>query len=123
VLKKIALLIAMFYTLAITAASFITIKKLPQTGLSFQDKLFHFLAYALLAYVWYNFLSNKRLKIKNPILLAFLIATIYGILIEVLQGQLTMSRVTELYDAIANTLGALTTALVLKLRLKHVKNY
>ena len=122
-LKKHALLIAIAFTLLLTLVSFVNLNKIPRTGLSFEDKLFHFLAYAAFTLVWFNTFFNHLFKGKKntSIAIAFVLAVIYGIIIEVLQGQLKMGRVTEFNDAIANSLGALFSAVFLKLNFKHVK--
>ena len=122
-LKKHALLIASGFTILLTIASFVKLNSIPKTGLSFEDKLFHFLAYAIFTLLWYNvFINHGKEQIKKyPLLIAFLIAIIYGIVIEVLQGQLTANRVTEFSDSVANSLGALFTVLVIKLKRLLVK--
>ena len=124
-LKKYALSIAVVFTLLLTIASFVKFNNIPKIGLSIEDKLFHFAAYAVLTFVWYNVLIKSVYKEfqNKSIVTAFLFAIIYGIIIEVLQGQLTMSRVTEFNDAVANSLGAIFMALLIKLNALRVKKY
>ena len=71
-----------------------------------QDKAGHFIAYGVLFFLftqsfryhfqWLNFLSG-----------ALVISLILGILIEVLQGTLTIYRVSDWKDALANASGVL----------------
>ena len=125
VLKKYALFIAITYSLILVIISLTSLKGLPELGVSFADKIYHFFAYALLTYLWFAVflfrLTTKRIK---AICYAALISIVYGIIIEVLQGGVTTSRISDVYDGIANTLGVLLTSLVLliykKLPIKNV---
>lgn len=66
-LKKQALIIAIFYTLGLAVVSLITISNLPDAGISFADKIFHFIVYGVLTYLWVNtfFLSLNGVKSKQ----------------------------------------------------------
>ncbi len=123
-LKTYALLIAVLYSIALTTVSLIQIKGIPDVGISFGDKIFHFLAYSVLIYAWFNTLFFKfKFKKTSAILYAAIFSIVFGIIIEVLQGSVTSYRSSDLYDAIANTLGVLLTALVLLINSKtHIKN-
>ena len=98
--KKVGLIFAISYSLILAVFSLITIKKLPELGSNFDDKIFHTLAYALLVLLWYFALIN--IKRANPIFIAALFSIIYGIIIEVLQGQLTIVRHLDKLDILAN---------------------
>lgn len=50
---------------------------------------------------------------KKSGLLIVVIAIIYGIIIEVLQGVLTQTREADFYDALANSFGAIVGFLAL----------
>lgn len=108
----------MGFTFLLTLLSFVKLDSIPNTGLSFEDKLFHFLAYAVFTFLWYNTFKDTKNKILRtaPLLLAFLFAFFFGTVIEVLQGQLTNNRFAELNDSIANTIGAIFTVIVIKLK-------
>lgn len=116
-LKKVAFLTALVYAIALGAVSLMTLNDLPEVNISFADKIFHFLAYGLFVILWYLafFYSFKCQKTK-ALLYAFILAVLFGIIIEVLQGALTASRALDAYDALANTLGALTALIVLWLK-------
>ena len=122
-LKKFALIITLIYSIALATVSLIRINDLPDIGISFGDKLFHFFAYALLAFLWFSaFVNSFKLKKKQAIYFAIILSVLFGIIIEVLQDTITVSRALDIYDVVANTLGALLTSLALwfKNRL-HVK--
>lgn len=112
--KKIWILLAIAYTTVLTVVSLMTLRNLPDVGVSYGDKIFHFFAYFVMTFLWalawfFSFNFDKKRSIRN----AFIIAVIFGIIIEVLQGTLTASRSLDVYDMLANTLGALLAAVVL----------
>lgn len=124
VLKKLAFLPALGYTIALATVCLIRLTNLPNTGISFADKIFHFLAYGLLMSLWYMaFLFSFNLKERKSILYALIFSVIFGIIIEILQDTMTDSRALDVYDILANTIGAVlvSLALLFKSRLR-VKN-
>ena len=123
-LKKSLLYITISYSLALLAVSLIKLHKLPNLGISFADKIFHFFAYSVLTVLWYStFTYTLKFKKKRAIIYAALLSIIFGILIEVLQGSATVSRQLDFYDIVANTTGTLLVSLVLWLILNfRIKN-
>ena len=86
--KRLALTLAIAYTLFITIMSLISLRNIPKLGSSFDDKIYHCGAYALLCVlVWYHFFEKTKSKYKILFLLD--IALAYGIIIEILQGTFT----------------------------------
>lgn len=113
-LKKIALLAALGYSASLATVSLIRLNNLPDVGISFADKIFHFLAYALLTILWYAaFFLTLNYKKKRAIVYAVILSVIFGIIIEVLQDTLTDSRALDVFDVLANTLGALLASVIL----------
>ena len=90
--------------------------RMPDLKISFLDKILHTGAYAVLMVTGGLFyLSGKDKKAqKNRLLILGLLLIGYGILIEVLQKVLPVDRWWELWDVLANTVGVLLGALVLK---------
>jgi len=125
VLKKYALIIALGFTSALTFLSLVNLGKMPNIGVSFSDKVFHFIAYALMALVWFNFATTLRNFNKTKqILLAVVISVVFGMIIELLQGALTATREADFNDIIANNLGVFAVALFLWfIPVKDVKKY
>lgn len=82
-----------------------SLKKVPKLGSGFDDKIYHFGAYALLTIIWYNFFYRTSVKFK--ILASALISIIYGIVVEVLQGTLTSYRTEDIADVVANSIGVI----------------
>lgn len=99
------LILAITWTVLITVASLISFNSVPKVKIIGNDKLVHFIFYLVFVILWG--LANKKtyFKIKYEWLIV-LFAIVYGIVIEVLQGVLTQTRQADIYDALANSLGA-----------------
>ena len=113
-LKKGVFLASIAYTIFICYISLIRLNNLPDLHVSFGDKIFHFGAYAVLTVLWFfSFALRFHYKIKKALFLSVVLSIFFGIILEALQGSLTTYRAFDLYDALANTLGALLASLVL----------
>ena len=99
------------YSLCLAVASLMRIKDDAIPDIKFQDKVVHFMAYAVLCLLVVLSLHVK--KINKSRYYAALIAFMFGTIIELLQGITTDARVTDALDILANTLGILTMSLVL----------
>lgn len=85
------------------------------------DKIVHLLIHFLLVGLWQFYLfrkNNSRLLLKQVV---FILAgsLLYGIIIELLQGYLTVSRRPDFFDVLANFGGALIGVLFFK-KVKHL---
>jgi VanZ family protein len=117
VLKKQVFLLTLIYTTALTVVCLIKINKLPSLGVSFTDKIYHFLAYTVLAFLWYStFLFKFKFEKSKALIYASIFSIIFGIIIEVLQGVLTVYRAADFYDVVANTSGVLFVVIILLLK-------
>jgi len=118
--KKWSLLLAITYIIVLTVLSLVSIGKLPELGSSFDDKVDHFLAYALFTVIVFNYL--KTTSIAKPILVVAIVSIIYGTVIEVLQHIVNPARTYDIYDILANFLGVIFATIGLtyinKLKLK-----
>jgi len=125
VLKKYALTIALGFTSLLTIFSLARLNNVPNIGVSFGDKLFHFGAYAVMTWVWFNYINTKKtIKRRKSILISATIAILFGMIIEALQGALTVTRQADINDIIANSIGVLIAVLFLwLLPSKDVKKY
>ncbi|WP_445714822.1 VanZ family protein [Flavobacterium sp.] len=95
-------LLTIFWAILIAVLSLVSFKSIAKGIVSGNDKFFHFVFYAIFAIL-------LRLSIRNKKMNFFIICivVIYGIIIEILQGVLTTTRESDLFDALANTLGAI----------------
>ncbi len=115
-LKTKVIVIAVLYTAALTVVSLININNIPTAGFSFEDKVYHFVAYLILGFLWTYAFSNDAMG--KSIKVAFILALIYGIVIEVLQEKINPMRTYDTFDLIANCLGVIAGALVTKYLIK-----
>ena len=123
VLKKYALLISICYTILLVIASFISLDDIPEIDVDQGDKVFHLLVYFLLVILWYVTLIEKVNWNKGKqIFTISLCSVVFGIIIELLQGNLTSYRATDSLDILANIIGVLLASIVLWLSNKNVKN-
>lgn len=106
--------VAVAWTILITFLSLTDSKfNAPESLLTIKnkDKVVHFIFYFVFVFLWFrsiNKITNKK------IIIIVGIAIVYGIIIEVLQGTLTLNRQPDIYDAAANSLGAITSAVIFK---------
>ena len=77
------------------------------------DKALHFIIYAITCALFYVELK-KPLKVSLPVLLVIsvVLASGYGLLMEIAQGFIK-TREFSLYDALANSLGAVAAAVAI----------
>ena len=113
-LKNIVLAIAILYSVALLTVSLVSLEDVPDLGLSFSDKIFHFIAYALMTFLWFLAIKiNTTYTVKKSIVISAILSIAFGFLIEVLQDKLTTYRTLDLYDVAANTIGVLLAVIVL----------
>lgn len=88
-----------------------TFDKVPLFNIPYLDKIVHFLMYAGLMSV--IILENRKalMLIRNVFIIA-LIPLTYGILMEILQAALTVSRSGSVYDVFANSAGIIAAILL-----------
>ena len=118
--KHWALTLLLGYAVVLLVLSIATIGGFETLGSSFDDKINHFGAYFLLTLLIFNYFNT--LNQKKGLLYAFIIASTYGVLMEVFQKYLTNARMFDVYDMIANAFGAIIAVLFVityrKLKLK-----
>ena len=103
--------VTVIYTIAIAVLSLAHLTELPELNTGVDDKIAHFILYAGLCLFW--FMSLYVLKAKSSLLIASLLSIVFGGVIEVLQGVVSIYRTTDIFDFVANCLGVLTIALVI----------
>lgn len=85
---------------------------MPKVEVPGNDKTVHFIFYFVFTLLWY-FALEKKIKKGSLKFVIVGAAIIYGIIIEVLQGVLTQDRQADIYDALANSGGAIVALLVI----------
>lgn len=84
-------------------------RDLPKVEIINFDKLVHIGVYVLLSVLtYYGWTRQSRFKIlhRNTVLKIVILLSAYGFAVEVMQETLTTDRHFDLYDALANSIGA-----------------
>ena len=118
--KKLFLLGAIFYTLILVIASLVNINGVPSLGSSFDDKIYHVVAYMILGLFWVLYFKPFKTKFV-PVIVLF-ISILLGYILELLQYLVNPNRTYDTFDLIANTIGALIgTFIATKLKILKLK--
>ena len=112
--KTIIYSLSVFYSIALIIVSLVRLNNLPKLNTGFDDKIGHFLFYAIFCMLW--FLSFHSLKIKRSLFAAAAFSILFGLIIELLQGVVSDHRTSCVYDFLANTMGALTMTTLIYLK-------
>jgi len=83
-----------------------------------QDKLFHFFAYLLMAWLAGRSLIIFSVSTIKSVIISLTYCSFLGALLELLQHTLTRSRTAELNDILANLAGAVTGCAIFCLQQK-----
>ena len=101
---------AIVYTIALVIASLISLNGIPSLGSSFDDKIYHVIAYLGLAFLWITYV--KPFKKNNVLIIVFLSVIMFGVVLELIQHQLNPNRTYDTYDLMANCLGVVLGTLI-----------
>lgn len=119
--KNLVLALTLSYIVVLTILSFISFGSSSMLDIDYGDKVFHFGAHTVL--VLLLFCSLYKLKFSNALIFAAITSVIYGIIIEVLQGELTTNRQFDVFDIIANCSGMLIAVVILRVCSKTIVKY
>ncbi len=84
---------------------------IPRIPIKNIDKIIHFVFYFIFVFLWIK--SLKHISLRYFIIVLF-IALCLGISIEFLQEKFTENRAFDWYDIVANSLGAITSFILVK---------
>ncbi len=115
-LIKKNLVFAVFYSIFILFISLIRIES--QSYIPSLDKLIHTAIYFFFCLIWHN-LFNELFN-ERAIIYLFIFSILFGVFIELLQGNIVHYRSAELLDICFNVLGSIISCsfLLLKNRIK-----
>lgn len=103
--RKLYLFVAITLTIAVTIGSLISVNNVIEMPLvKFFDKFLHAFAYFLVTLSWL-FVFDRSIKLPKKGVLITILVFIYGIIIEALQGTLTIYRQADFFDVLANLVG------------------
>ena len=110
---------AVFWTIGLTILSLISLNDVKTfDAIANKDKYVHFLFYFLFSILWGVVFNCKKAK---QVVLIFLVALLYGIMMELAQGLFTTSRQPDFLDVLANATGAFVGCLAITYYFKNVK--
>lgn len=91
--------------------------ELKQIEISNFDKLIHFVFHFVFTVLWFLYLKKKFFNSNKFSLLKYsiLFSIIFGIAIELMQQYFTTTRTADVFDILANLLGALIAAFLIVL--------
>ncbi len=101
--RNLLLLLAVAYTIFLVTVTLIDLSGVPSLGSSFDDKIYHFLAYSVLGVLWVLFFKTYPKKLKIWGILVWLL--LFGITLEVIQNKLNPNRTYDIIDLLANCFG------------------
>lgn len=99
-----------FWALLIFVLSVIPGEDLPSVSIWEADKLAHGFVYMVLGFSLVKLLNqqfNTEVRRWKNSFLAIFLCILFGLCIEVIQGELLASRTFDVYDLLANTIGCL----------------
>ncbi|MEX0995701.1 MAG: VanZ family protein [Flavobacteriaceae bacterium] len=117
------LFIAIIYTTIITIGSLVNPATLPKIDSNLSDKTIHIIGYCFLTVLWvfYGIIKFRDAGFKKILVTICSLTFLYGIIIEVLQSELTKNRQADLYDILANGMGIFLAVLLLILSQNKIK--
>jgi len=117
--KNFLLLALVLWIVFITTLSLVSLNGLPKISPKNGDKYVHFTFYFILTFLLIlNFVYTRG--IKYSLVISFMSAVFYGIIIEILQGILTENRKPEFADVLFNSIGSLAATIVVFLNRKRL---
>ena len=120
IIKKISKrnyrLLAVGYTLWLTAISLTPLDGLDLPSFSYADKIVHFFLYFFLTLLW--LLAYPKWWRKRVLFIILVI--FWGVAIEFIQEYFVPTRSGDVLDALSNTIGALTGLLIFRQWFKPV---
>jgi len=104
-----SLFIAIAVSLGVLFLSLLNSSTLPKYTIGVSDKVLHSFAYMVLIWSWLGyFYEDKSLRTKLILIISL---TIFGIILELLQGGSLFNRTTDWKDVVANIIGLVLGAL------------
>jgi VanZ family protein len=108
VLKQIVFWIALFWTGVVLFLSLVQADKIPAVNIENLDKVVHAFFHFVFTSLWILFFKTqiKDPDSYKPYVISFLFSVLFGITVEMLQGQYTTTRKEDALDVAANLAGA-----------------
>ncbi len=107
-LKQIVFWVALLWTGVVLFLCLVQTNKIPVVNIENLDKIVHAFFHFVFTSLWILFFKTqiKDPGSYKPYIISFLFSVLFGITIEVMQGQYTTTRKEDALDVVANTVGA-----------------
>ena len=102
---KYLLVVTVSFQIGVTVLMLLPSSGFPNIQISNFDKLAHVGIYFLSFLLWAFSFFNKAASLKKTIILVLILLLIYGMVIEVVQGQFIPDRTSDIWDIVANSVG------------------
>lgn len=85
------------------------------------DKMAHAFFHFIFTLLWFLYFKNQfsGMDTFKTVIIPLLLSIFFGLLIELFQNLFTTSRVADVYDVLANTLGAIFAVILIQLYEKY----
>lgn len=117
--RKYYILLTALWVVFITILSLVSFNTNTLISVKNSDKVVHFFFYFVLTLL---LLKSFNDKLKYKYLIIIILAISYGIVIEILQNEFTLTRKADFYDVIANTTGIITVVVLNKYLFKSISS-
>ena len=103
---NIYLAVAVIWTLLILFVCMFSFKKFPSLEIGGGDKYGHVVLHFGFTFFWFLYYDTKP-KTQRLVLKIVIASVLFGIAIEIMQGLFTATRKADIFDVLANTVGAI----------------
>ena len=110
--------LALFWTGVIAWLCLVNFNELPEIKIGFEDtdKYVHAGVHFIFTVIWYSYLKSRNSEnVVSNLGKVVTASFLYGVLIEIAQGVMTITRHADARDVAANLTGALIVAVVILL--------
>jgi VanZ family protein len=123
VLKNVFFWAALIWTIVIAFLCLVSFNHIPRVGLSNSDKYAHFTFHFVFSGLWFLYFSHRKGNFNkvSTFLMVFLLSFFYGVAIEMMQDLFTETRKADVFDVLANAIGALIGLLVIGFNRKYLQ--
>ncbi|MEZ7497450.1 VanZ family protein [Flavobacterium sp. Arc3] len=120
-LKRIVFWFALLWTGVVLFLCLVQSDKLPTVNIENLDKVVHAFFHFVFTSLWILFFKTqiKNSNSYKPYVISFLFSVLFGVTIEILQGQYTTTRKEDALDVLANMAGAALAVFLLVIYFKN----
>ncbi|WP_074721785.1 VanZ family protein [Flavobacterium frigoris] len=120
-LKQIVFWIALLWTGLVLFLCLVQSNKMPVVNIENLDKIVHAFFHFVFTSLWILFFKTqiKDPDSYKPYIISFLFSVLFGITIEIMQGQYTTTRKEDALDVVANMVGAVLAVFLIFLYFRN----